>query len=144
MAAAAITPVLAIWYLTYPMVMWMHLHVPKEIQKSKPLLENFLARPSPSMDIYITTMSPVGKPRVTPVKLGDLKPVQQRGGLVNYVRDVTQENKERKWYQYRAIGKFMIQDQDQLSPGVQKRQKQPMWIWYTLVESFRKQYGASK
>lgn len=138
MVAVATIPTIAIWYLTYPMVMWMHIHVPKEIQQNKSLLAKFLAKPAADMGVHITTMGPLGKPRVTHVKLADLKPVKQRAGLVNYIRDVTQENKERKWYQFRAIGKFMI---DESSTQVQQRQKQDPWVWYSLIEAFRKRHG---
>lgn len=105
------------------------------------LLERFLAKPAANMGVYITTMGPLGKPRVTYVKLADLKPVKQRGGLVNYIRDVTQENKERKWYHYRAIGKFMIQDEFEAKAGAHVRQKRPQWIWYSLIKSFRQLHG---
>lgn len=141
---AATIPVLAIWALTYPMVMWMHIRVPKEIQRSKALLAKFLAQPAADMGVWITTMGPVGKPRVTFVKLADLKPVRQRGGLVNHVRDVTQENKERKWYQFRAISKFLIQNEHDAKASARtlpKRQQRPEWTWYSLIKAFRQRHG---
>lgn len=144
MVVGATVPVLAIWFLTYPMVIWMHVRVPKSAQQNKILLDQFLAKPTGDMDVYITTMSPIGKPRVTNVKLADLKPVKKRLGLVNYVRDVTQENKERKWYQYRAIGNFLIPNQDQTSPKVQKGLKRTPWIWFSLIEAFQKRHGSSR
>lgn len=139
---AATLPVVAIWFLTYPMVMWMHIHVPQDIQRNKMLLERFLARPAANLGVYITTMGPLAKPRVTYVKLAELKPVKQRGGLVNYIRDVTQENKERNWYQYRAIGKFMIQDENEAKAGASVRRKLPrQWTWYSLIKDFRQLHG---
>lgn len=132
MAVGATIPVIAIWYLTYPMVMWMHMRVPKDIQRSQVQIEKFLKYPAADTGVYITTMGPMCNPRVTFVKLADLKPVKQRFGLVNYARDVTQENRERKWYQYRAIGKFMIEND---------RQRGVRWTWYALIEAFRKRHG---
>lgn len=138
---ASTLPVIAIWYLTYPMVIWIHIHVPKEIQQNKVLLERFLTKPSADTAVYITTMGPLGKPRVTHVKLADLKPVKQRLGLVNYIRDTTQENMQRKFYHFRAIGKFMINDPEPRRSSGGSRQKQTPWLWYALIKGFRQHHG---
>jgi hypothetical protein len=68
-------------------------------------------------------MSFIGKPRVSTLTVGDLVPTRQRFGLVNYLRaDVEEENKRRKWYMFRPVGKFHV------APGGDRR-LQTGFVW---------------
>lgn len=131
---ASTIPFLAVWYLTSPMVMWVHLRVPKEVQRSKHRLERYFTNPPAGVSVIITTMGALGKPRVSHVKLADLQRVKQRLGLVNYARDTTLENAQRKWYEFPAVGQFMIED----APTSGQKAKKP-WMWYTLLDGFKNQ-----
>jgi hypothetical protein len=48
--------------------------------------------------VDITTMNFIGKPRVSRMKLGELYPVKERFGLVNWKRDLDGVKGERKWW----------------------------------------------
>ncbi|KAK8122461.1 hypothetical protein PG984_011131 [Apiospora sp. TS-2023a] len=110
--AAAIGPLVIVGYLTSPFVSFMHLRLPPFARVSEEALRSFVRRlPSQAQttELDITTMSTIAKPRVSKVKLSELRPANQRFGIVNYVRDTTAENATRKWYNFRAVGKFNVQ-----------------------------------
>jgi hypothetical protein len=74
-------------------------------------------------------------------------------GLVNYVRDTTAENASRKWFMYRAVGKFYVQDaapvgaKDKGTVRYQKKkQKRTLvdaWIWDAVRDKIAKRPSAS-
>lgn len=130
MVVASTVPFLAIWYLTSPMVMWIHAVVPKRIPRNPAALAHFFRDAPPATEVVLTTMGAVGKPRLTKVPVKDLRRETRRFGLANYVRDVRRENADRKWYQFRAVGEFRIEDQ---RPPKSKTDKP--WLWYTLAEN---------
>lgn len=131
---ASTIPFLAISYLTSPMVMWIHMPLPKGIPREAKRLEHYVRHAPPSTEVTMTTMGALGKPRVTKVPFQDLQHEKRRFGLVNYVRDVSKENAQRKWYQFRAVGDFKIEPQ---KPPKSKNE-QP-WLWYTLSKVYREQ-----
>jgi hypothetical protein len=51
-------------------------------------------------------MSFIGKPRTSLVKVGDLRPVKERFGMVDYVRDTKKLNANRPWYMGKAVRQF--------------------------------------
>ncbi|KAK7984883.1 hypothetical protein PG988_002505 [Apiospora saccharicola] len=110
--AAAIGPLVILGYLTSPFVSFMHLRLPPFARVSEEALRSFVRRlpaQAQTTELDITTMSTIAKPRVSKVKLSELRPANQRLGIVNYVRDTTAENATRKWYNFRAVGKFNVQ-----------------------------------
>ncbi|KAK7983762.1 hypothetical protein PG990_012473 [Apiospora arundinis] len=110
--AAAVGPLLIVGYLTSPFVSFMHLRLPPFARVSEEALRSFIRRlpaQAQTTELDITTMSVIAKPRVSKVKLSDLRPANQRFGIVNYVRDTTAENATRKWYNFSAVGKFNVQ-----------------------------------
>ncbi|OIW24092.1 hypothetical protein CONLIGDRAFT_624444 [Coniochaeta ligniaria NRRL 30616] len=110
-------PLLTVAYTTSPFVTNIHIKLPVFARQSRVLLERWAKSGIPaSTPLQITTMSFIGKPRVSSLTVGDLVPVRQRLGLVNYLRgDVEEENARRKWYMFRAVGKFNV------TPGGGKR-----------------------
>lgn len=77
----------------------------------------------------MSTLSFIGKPRVSRVTVGDLVPVRQRFGLVNYLRkNVEAENAKRRWWMFPAVGKFNV------TPGGEKTVKNGS-IWTKVAES---------
>lgn len=134
MVVASTIPFLAIWYLTSPMVMWIHVPIPRGFQRQPQRIEQFVQHAPPTTEVAITTMGALGKPRVSRVSIKDLRHETRRFGLVNYVRDVSRENAERKWYQFRAVSEFRIEDE---MPPKTKAEK--AWLWYTLAKASREQ-----
>ena len=109
MALCGLIPFCFIAYATSPFVSFVHVHLPAYARYSKEILARFAKSPPTSTPIEITTISAIGKPRVSSMVLSDLRPANERFGLGNYVRDTTAANAKRKWYMYRAVGKFNIQ-----------------------------------
>ncbi|KUI63057.1 hypothetical protein VP1G_10186 [Cytospora mali] len=110
LTAASTIPFLAVWYLTSPMAVWIHLRIPNQFRRSKHHAERYLASLPADAELAITTMGALGKPRVSHVRVSDLRPARRRLGLVNYMRDVAAENARRRWWMFRAVGGFRIED----------------------------------
>ncbi|KAK7962231.1 uncharacterized protein PG986_003056 [Apiospora aurea] len=131
--AAAVGPLLIVGYLTSPFVSFMHLRLPPFARVSEETLRSFVKRlpaQAQTTELDITTMSAIAKPRVSKVKLSELRPANQRLGIVNYVRDTTAENATRKWYNFRAVGKFNVQHNK--SPRVRG-------VWEEIAATITKQ-----
>ncbi|POS75924.1 hypothetical protein DHEL01_v205691 [Diaporthe helianthi] len=129
-------PFLLIWYLTSPMVVWIHMslpvkhrRLPQRYRRSKHVEDLFLDKPPAEAEFAITTMGAVLKPRVSHVKASDLKPERRRFGLVNYTRDTARENAQRKWWMFRAVGNFRIEDE---TTGSNTK-----WPWDTVARQIR-------
>lgn len=131
---ASTIPFLAIWYLTSPMVMWIHMSIPSAFQRKPQQMRQFIQNVPPTTEVAITTMSALGKPRVTKVPIQVLRRERRRFGLVNYVRDVKKENAKRKWYQFRAVGEFRIEEDRPL-----KTKEGRPWVWYSISKTVREQ-----
>ncbi|CAN8101416.1 unnamed protein product [Discula destructiva] len=126
LAVASVIPLLTVWYLTYPMVMWMHIAIPNNCVKNPSELQRFINNIPTTTEVAITTMGPLANARISKATLAELRPFNRRFGLVNYVRDVTRENAEREWYQFRAAGEFKIED------GVVDKITRKPWPWYQI------------
>lgn len=113
---ASVVPALAIWYLASPMVMWIHVKMPKRFKTNPAEARKFFETIPASTEIVVTTMGPMGNARKSKMTLAELQPAKRRLGLVNYVRDVTRENARRKWYQFWAVREFKIGDRVSVNP----------------------------
>lgn len=137
-ALCGIIPLLFITYTTSPFVTHAHIHLPTAARISRPALERFVGNIPPTTQLTLTTMSFVSKPRYSSVRAGDLFPVRRRFGLINYARDTQTENEARKWYMYRAVKGFHIQEKSAVVPGkrYQKKKKDLVegWIWEAIKE----------
>ncbi|KAL1879282.1 hypothetical protein Daus18300_001861 [Diaporthe australafricana] len=131
LAAASMVPFLAVWYLTSPMVVWIHMRVPDKFRRSRHTMDMFLNAPPADAEVAITNMGAIFKPRVSQVKISDLKPVRKRFGLVNYTRDTTLENSQRKWWMFRAMGGFRIEDET--TTGSKSK-----WAWEAVAKEIRR------
>lgn len=128
---------------TAPFVTHVHMHLPAAARASPASLARFVGALPPAARLTLTTMSLVAAPRCTAVRAGDLRaapPRSRRLGLVNYVRDTAADNAARRWYMYRAVGAFYVQDGGGGGPGKQsvtaghqaRRNKAAAvdtWIW---------------
>jgi hypothetical protein len=129
-AVLGTTPLLAIWYLTSPMVVWIHMRVPDKYRRSKHVLDLFLDNPPADAEVAITNMGAIFKPRVSHVRISDLRPERKRFGLVNYTRDTTKENAQRRWWMFRAMGGFRIEDET--TTGSKTK-----WAWEAVARRIR-------
>lgn len=89
------------------------------------MLKRFAASAPTSTKLDVVTMSFIGKPRNNTMTVGDLRPAKKRFGMVNYTRNVTTINKERKWWYFRAVRDFNIQEKNE---GAIKNG----WVWNEL------------
>lgn len=132
MVAGAI-PLLAVWYLTSPMVMWIHFIVPKNFQRSADAVELLMKNVPIDAEVTMTTMGILGKPRVSHMKLRDVRKERRRFGLVNHVRTLDQDAiASRKWYQLPEMSQFKIEDK-----VVSNRKTKQLWMWYAIWHTFQ-------
>lgn len=144
-AVTSTVPFFAVWYLTSPMVMWIHIPVPRDLHQLAPnaakkvfaqrLLQNDV---SPDTEIFITTMNVVCKPRVSRMQIKDLRQEKRRMGLVDHVRDVRELEAQRKWYQFPTVGEFKIEKQRE------DLQKKLQWLWYPIYRKAIEVHGSGK
>lgn len=133
-------PFLAVWYLTSPMAVWIHVRVPDKYRRSKYALNLFLEAPPADAEVAITNMGVIFKPRVSHVRISDLKPERERFGLINYTRDTTKENAQRKWWMFRAVGGFRIEDETTTGPTGSKTK----WLWEIVAKQIRQRAQGGK
>lgn len=133
---ASVVPLLAVWYMTSPMVMWMHIPVPKKCLSDTREMERFVQQSAANVELAITTMGPLGKARITKLPLHNLRPENRRLGLVNYVRDASRENAKRRWYNFRAVSQFRIEN-----GLLYNQQTKEPWLWYKIQEALRNKPG---
>lgn len=143
-ALCGIIPILFVAYTTSPFVTHIHIHLPPYARTSKAILERYVKASPANADLTFTTMSAIAKPRYSNLKAGNLVPTQKRFGLINYVRDTAEENAKRKWYNFRAVGKFYVQERS--SVKVRYAKKKDMvdgWIWDAIKEKVGKNAGVA-
>ncbi|KAF5020925.1 hypothetical protein F66182_7077 [Fusarium sp. NRRL 66182] len=135
-----IIPIFFVAYTTSPFVTHIHMHIPPYARASRAILERFIKTLPPTTPLTLTTMSAISKPRYSHVQAGDLRPVRRRFGLINHVRDTNEENAKRRWYMFRAVGKFYVQDKrPQAKVRYQnKTDKVDGWIWDAVKERIDK------
>lgn len=122
---------------TSPFVASVHMHLPPYARWSRAMLERFArAAPPATTRLDVTTISLIGKPRVSSVALADLRPARRRLGMVNFERDTAREDAGRRWWQFRAVGQFNVQDNNE---GTIKTG----WVWKEVAEGIRKRAGGA-
>ncbi|KAK0631951.1 hypothetical protein B0T14DRAFT_490401 [Immersiella caudata] len=130
-----ICPILYVTYSASPFVTAVHLHLPPFARTSAEMLRRFVANAPPATKLDIVSQSFIGKPRVSTITMGELKPCKKRWGMVNFERDTATANEERKWYHWRAIGKFNIQE------GNEGKTKNG-WVWPEIAKTTQKRNEA--
>jgi hypothetical protein len=134
LAATGLIPLAFVSTTTAPIATAIHLHLPAYARANARLFERFVASVPPSeATVDMTTLSFIGKPRVSRMKLSELRHVPPDKpwrhtvlGLVNWERDTEAEDRRRKWYHYRAIGKFGVH---WANKGVRYA-----WVWKVLKD----------
>ncbi|KAK3694686.1 hypothetical protein B0T22DRAFT_78719 [Podospora appendiculata] len=121
-AVCGFIPLLYVAYSTSPFVTTIHMNLPSFARGSAEILQRFAKSAPGNTRLDVTTMSLIGKPRVSSMTLADLRPVKKRLGMVNYERDTSFANAGRKWWRFRAVGTFNIQK------GNDKNIKTG-WVW---------------
>ncbi|KAI1098582.1 hypothetical protein F4804DRAFT_120471 [Jackrogersella minutella] len=131
---SALIPLLFVSWTTSPFVSFIHLRLPPFARQSPDMLRRWAARLPPHTELDITTMSAIAKPRVSRVRVADLREVRRRMGIVNLARDAAAENAARKWYRFRAVADFAAQG---------NTAARAPWVWEGILDAVRKR-GAVK
>ncbi|KAI1647144.1 uncharacterized protein F4817DRAFT_316236 [Daldinia loculata] len=126
---SAIIPLVFVAYTTSPFVSFIHMRLPPVARQSEDMLRRFARAIPANTELDITTMSFIAKPRVSRVKLSDLRPVSRRFGIVNLARDTSAENAARRWYRFRAVGDFNAQG---------STATRAPWVWESILNAIQK------
>ncbi|GAP88763.1 putative paired amphipathic helix protein [Rosellinia necatrix] len=105
----ATVPLVFVGYVTSPFVGIIFTRLPPFARQSSEALDRYLKFVPRQTELQITTISFIGAPRVSKVRIDELVPVKRRFGIVNMTRDTAAENASRAWYMYRAVGNFGAQ-----------------------------------
>ncbi|KAK0753856.1 hypothetical protein B0T18DRAFT_434432 [Schizothecium vesticola] len=125
-------PLVYVAYTTAPFVTAVHLQLPPFARSSTELLRRFAASPPAAARLEVGTLSFFGTPRVTTLTVADLRPVRERWGMVNFVRDnAAAARKARKWWHLPVVDKFNMQE------GNEGRVKAG-WVWKELEGGIRR------
>jgi hypothetical protein len=154
-AVAGLIPIIFVTFTAAPFVTHIHIHLPPAARASRALLERFVRATDPSsIQLTLTTMSAIGKPRYSSMRASDLVPApagRRRFGLVSFVRDVTAENAARRWYMFPAVAKFFVQERvstvgQLVKPRYQKKTKSVVdeWIWDIVKDKIQKNAALPK
>ncbi|KAK4132392.1 hypothetical protein BT67DRAFT_385591 [Trichocladium antarcticum] len=152
-ALCGLIPAAYVAWATAPFVASVHLHLPPYARHSRAILERFARTAPPNTRLDVTTMSLIGKPRVSAFTLSDLRPatatatataiigwdnmgLRRRLGTVNYLRDTAIVDRKRKWWRFRAVGGFNIQEH----PDVRQRDRnlKTAWVWGVVREGIER------
>lgn len=112
-ALSGIVPLVFVGWVTAPYVLFVHVRVPPHARVTREALSRHLARLRPDERLAVTTMSAIAKPRVSAVRVAELRRADPALGLYNLVRadaDVAAENARRRWYHFGAVSRFNVQD----------------------------------
>ncbi|KLU88727.1 hypothetical protein MAPG_07712 [Magnaporthiopsis poae ATCC 64411] len=82
---SGMVPFVFVYLSTAPFVAFIHLPLPPFARQSNELLKRFAANVPNTTSLEITTISLIGKPRVTRVPVASMVPTRARLGIVNYV-----------------------------------------------------------
>ncbi|KAH6650593.1 hypothetical protein F5144DRAFT_637588 [Chaetomium tenue] len=124
-ALCGLIPAAYVAWSTSSFVAAIHLHLPPYARWSRAILERFARTAPPNTRLDVTTMSLIGKPRTSSMALSDLRPANARFGTVNFVRDTAIADAQRKWWRFRAVANFNVQE------GVEGVAKAG-WVWKEL------------
>ncbi|KAK4170329.1 hypothetical protein QBC43DRAFT_328979 [Cladorrhinum sp. PSN259] len=125
--ACGTIPLLYVAWATSPYVAAIHMHLPPFARWSPAILQRFIRTAPPNTKIDVSTMSLIGKPRMSSMTISDLKPCNKRFGMVNYERDTKLLDEKRKWWRFKAVRYFNVQsgNDEKIKTG---------WVWRELAE----------
>ncbi|RKF62269.1 hypothetical protein OnM2_034055 [Erysiphe neolycopersici] len=107
-AISGVVPMLFVAYVSGPFVTYIHLRIPNYARNSKEMIVRFAKSPPKDTELDFTTMNFFGKPQVVRLKIKDIHASRLRFGMVNFIRDTTEINKNRAWWKGKAIRQFGI------------------------------------
>ena len=108
-------PMLFVAYTTSPFVTYVHIRLPPFARQSRELLNQWSKKLTADTEIDLTTMGFYGLPRVSRVRLADLRMRKARLTSANLVRVNHPELKKRSWWMGRKPDAFYVARQ--LSKG---------------------------
>ncbi|KAF4629197.1 hypothetical protein G7Y89_g8948 [Cudoniella acicularis] len=130
---SGIVPMVVVMYITRPFVNFIHLRLPPFARNSREIMMRYSKNLPKDAEIDITTMTVLGRPRVTRMKVTDLYPVKERFGLANYARNTKEINAKRPWWMGKAVRQFGVhsgrsqimggQVWENIQAGIEKRSK---------------------
>ncbi|KAL8417816.1 hypothetical protein RB594_001445 [Gaeumannomyces avenae] len=123
---SGLVPFVFVYLSTAPFVAFIHLPLPPFARQSKELLKRFVASVPETTSLEITTISLIGKPRVTRVSVASMVPTSQRFGLVNYVVRPPPAAPARSSLNRGPPTKFSIQHNSQ-------RDAREAWVWDSVA-----------
>lgn len=129
-------PMLFVAYISSPFVANIHLRLPAFARHSRDLLTRYSQTLPKDAQLEITTMNFIGKPRVSLVKVAELRPVKERFGLVNYARDTKEMNSKRPWWMTRAVRQFGVHGGTRIKEGT--------GIWDNIARTIEKRSNTSR
>jgi hypothetical protein len=121
-------------YTTRPFVTYIHLRLPPYSRYSREFVHRYSMNLPPTASVDITTMSFIGKPRVSRMKVTDLYPVKSRLGVGNYARDTKAIDEQRSWWRGKSVGQFAVRSNS--GSGREKG------IWENVAGCIAKSFGA--
>ena len=95
-------------YTSSPFVIYAHLRLPAFARRSQEMLFRFSQRIPKDTELDLTTMSFFGRPRVTRLKIGDLKESRGRLGVANLARKAPPLNPGRSWLARKPLTEFFV------------------------------------
>lgn len=107
-------------YISSPFVAHIKLLLPTTARLSRETLKKFTNSLPKDALLEVYTLSFVGAPRKTVVRIADLYPVNERFGVVNYARDTTFLNTLRPWWTGKDARQFGVHSGQKFKsdPGV--------------------------
>ena len=125
--AAGTVPLFFVGYTTAPFVTYIHLHLPTYARHSREILTRYTTALPKDALIDITTMTHLGRPRVTRMKISELYRKSGRLGIANYARDTAAINKKRPWYLGKIVSQFGINSGSRLTSGPGRTRERGVW-----------------
>lgn len=123
-----LVPMLFVSYVASPFVAHIHLRLPSYVRYSQTVLQRYTRTLPPDATLEFTTMNSIGVPRITPVKISDIRPVRQRLGMVNYAT-VKVDDGPRTWWMAN-VRLFGVHGEDKT-----KSQKE---VWENIVNGIER------
>jgi hypothetical protein len=105
---SGLIPMIFVTYTTAPFVTYIHLRLPEFARQSRENLLRYSKQLPRNATVDLTTLSVIGRPRVSRIAVADLHPVKSRFTITNYARDANAEDAKRPWWTPRPIKQFAI------------------------------------
>jgi len=105
---SGVVPLVFVSYVSSPFVANIHLRLPPFARYSSNILQRYSQNLPKDAKLDITTISLIGKPRTTAIRIGELQRARERFGMVNYIRETKVINSKRPWWMGKAVRQFGV------------------------------------